>query len=111
MNNLAYLYLETHNPQALATAQKAYQLAPDNPNIQDTLGWIYTRQGNPQKGLELLKPVATRMPEALDIQYHYAVALVQTGDKDQGRRVLEELVRSPKEFPQKNEARTLLSHL
>ena len=111
LNNLAYLYLETHNPQALATAQKAYQLAPDNPNIQDTLGWIYTRQGNPQKGLELLKPVAARMPDALDIQYHCAVALVQTGDKDQGRRILEELVHSPKEFPQKDEARTLLSHL
>ncbi len=111
LNNLAYLYLDTHNALALETAQKAYQLAPDNPNIEDTLGWIYTRQGNPQKGLELLKPVATRMPEALDIQYHYAEALVQTGNKDQGRRILESLVNSPKEFPQKNEARTLLSHL
>ncbi|QKE41673.1 MAG: PEP-CTERM system TPR-repeat protein PrsT [Ferrovum myxofaciens] len=111
LNNLAYLYLETHNPQALATAQKAYQLAPRNPNIEDTLGWIYTRQGNPQKGLELLKPVATQMPDALDIQYHYAEALIQTGNKDQGRRILEELVNSPKDFPQKNEAKASLSHL
>ena len=42
-NNLAYLYAEANEnlDRALILAQTAVEQAPDNPDVRDTLGWVY----------------------------------------------------------------------
>jgi putative PEP-CTERM system TPR-repeat lipoprotein len=40
LNNLAWLYQHNGDPRALATAKRAYALAPLTPSIADTLGWM-----------------------------------------------------------------------
>jgi len=45
LNGLAWLYHENGKPGALVMARKASKLAPDNPAIQDTYGWILVQSG------------------------------------------------------------------
>ncbi len=47
LNNLAWLYFEAKDPRAEATARKAVEAAPDNPEIGDTLGWILVHSDAP----------------------------------------------------------------
>jgi len=80
LNNLANLYLDTGNSKALEFAKKAYSKLPDSPAIQDTLGWIYTKQEkNYKAGIPLLEK-AYEKTSAKEIKEHLVQALTASGD-------------------------------
>ena len=109
LNNLAWLYQETKDARAEATAEKAYRLQPGNAAIADTYGWILVESGKVADGLKILQPIqAEGGPE---IRYHYAVALARSSDVAQARRVLEDVVASKEEFGAQGDARRLLKEL
>src|SRR6185437_345721 len=56
-NDMAFIYADqTHNyKQAYIYAKKAFDLKPADPNILDTLGWVYYRQGNYPMALKYVK--------------------------------------------------------
>jgi len=111
LNNLALLYLHEGDKRSLGLAEKAYQLAPKNPGIQDTLGWILVQQNKPEKGLALLKEAIKTAPDVASLRYHYAVALARTGNKADAKRELENLVALRNPFPELNDAKVLLASL
>ncbi|PTR15112.1 putative PEP-CTERM system TPR-repeat lipoprotein [Nitrosospira sp. Nsp2] len=111
MNNLATAYQQEKNPLALEYAEKAYQIAPDNPAIMDTLGWILIEQGNTGRGLPLLQKAVSLAPDVGEIRYHFAAALAKSGDKAKARKELEALLSNGKNFPSREEARTLLKQM
>ena len=76
-NNLATVLLQMGDPAALMHAEKAQSLAPNQPQVNDTLGWILVRQGQTQKGLRYLREAVLRAPEDAQIQAHLAAALAQ----------------------------------
>jgi tetratricopeptide (TPR) repeat protein len=45
LNNLAIELTRSSPDEALGLAQRALEQAPENPAVQDTLGWIYYRKG------------------------------------------------------------------
>jgi tetratricopeptide (TPR) repeat protein len=47
-NNLAWIYLEVAGDvdRAWSLASRAYELAPQDPNVMDTLGWIYFKNSS-----------------------------------------------------------------
>ena len=53
LNNLAWSLSESRDSRALAFAEQALKLKPDNPAVMDTLGWILVQQGQPERGLKL----------------------------------------------------------
>jgi len=110
-NNLAWLLGELKSPEAVATAEQAYKLNPENPAIQDTLGWILVNTGQSQRGLDLLKKALAKAPDASEIHWHFAYALAKSGDKNRARQELERLFASGKTFPQEAEAKQLLDSL
>lgn len=110
-NNLAWLLGELKSPEAVATAEQAYKLNPDNPAIQDTLGWILVNTGQSQRGLELLKKALAVAPDASEIHWHFAAGLAKSGDKSRARQELVRLFDSGKAFPQEAEAKQLLDSL
>jgi tetratricopeptide (TPR) repeat protein len=79
LNNLAMLYAATGSPQALATAEMAYNAAPKVAAVQDTYGWVLLQQGQADKALSVLAEAYKGLPDNAEVQYHYASALAKVG--------------------------------
>jgi predicted Zn-dependent protease len=77
----------------------------------DTLGWILTTSGNPQTGVALLRQASGENTNDPRILYHYAVALKDTGNKDEAKKQLETVVGNKAEFKEKVEAQKLLDDM
>lgn len=110
-NNLAWIQGELNNPNAVATAEKAHSLSPDNPSTLDTLGWNLVKAGQYQRGLDLIRKAQEKAPDATEIQWHLAAGLAKSGDRARARQELERLLKSGNAFPQEAEARKLLGTL
>jgi cellulose synthase operon protein C len=111
LNNLAWLYYETGDQRALATAREAYALAPQSAAIMDTLGWILVQSGQVAEGLSLLEKAAAPANAPAEIKYHYAAALARSGAKDQAKEQLRQLLGTQDLFDSRAEAQQLLVEL
>lgn len=107
LNNLALAYQQLQDPRAQATAEAALKLAPDNPVILDTLGWILVDGADSARGVAQLRAASATAPAARDIRYHLAAALKKTGDVDGARKELDILLKGDMAFPQADDARAL----
>ena len=112
-NNLAWLYLERggDKEKAFELAQRAKEVAPDDPNISDTLGWILYQRGFYQRAASLLKESAAKLPDSPEIQYHFGLASMKAGDIEAARKALGAAANSPASFSGKDEARRALAEL
>lgn len=110
-NNLAWLLGELKSPEAIATAEKAYKLNPDNPAIQDTLGWILVNTGQTQRGLEMIRKALAKVPDSPELHWHLAAGYAKAGDKANARTELTRLLERGVAFPQEAEAKRMLQGL
>lgn len=69
-NNLAHVLLQMNDPAALTHAERARALAPNQPQVNDTLGWVLVQQGQLEKGLRYLREASLRAPDDPGIQAH-----------------------------------------
>jgi len=95
-----------NNGDALFWAQKALALAPTNPGVQDSVGWIYYRLGKYESAV----PVLQKSLQSLDrpvVRYHLAAALMKDGDTARGRKEYELAVK----LDPQSAARTAVSPL
>ena len=93
MNNLAWLYHLENNSKALPLAQSAYQKTNgENPYIRDTYGWLLVQDGQYKNAEKILQQALDQQPDNTDIQYHYAVAAIKSGNETDGIRLLEKLL-------------------
>ncbi len=111
LNNLAWLYQQSKNSRALEYAEKAYQLSPQNPAIQDTLAWILVEKGEIDRALPMLEKAALQLPDNATIQYHYAHALVKAGNPAQARQILDKITAGDASFSEVDAARELLKQV
>lgn len=76
LNNLAYARNEAGEGEvALALAEKALALAPDNASVMDTTGWLLVETGRDLKrGIALLEKAAAAAPGNPAIAEHLAAA-------------------------------------
>jgi tetratricopeptide (TPR) repeat protein len=89
-NNLAWLYVSSNRQleEALQLAQAAHQELPDEPNIADTLGWIYVQKRMETMAIPALESSVKQMPQNGMAQYHLGVAYLQSGDVVKARQAL-----------------------
>ena len=72
--------------EALPLIQRALELAPNNPAIIDSLGWLYFRQGNIKDAGPLLAR-AFELMEDHEIAAHYGEYLWAIGEQDEAWKI------------------------
>jgi len=111
LNNLAWLYGRANDPKARPMAERAYQLAPNSPQVADTLGWVMTTQGDAVNAMRYLQVALNAMPNDPDVQYHYALALSRNNKADDARIMLQKVLTPNADFESKSDAQQLLNRL
>lgn len=111
LNNLAWLQYLNGEPAAVDHAARAYELQPDSGAVADTYGWILVETGELVKGVDVLRDAAAKAPGIGEIRYHLAAALARTGDTDEARVLLRELLDSGAALESRSEAEALLRSL
>ena len=87
-NALGYTLAEKTDrlKEAKELIDKAYKLMPDDPFIQDSLGWIEYRMGHVQAALKELQLAYSTRPDP-EIAAHLGEVLWKSGQHDQARKV------------------------
>jgi tetratricopeptide (TPR) repeat protein len=113
LNNLAYIYAEKLNDlkRGSELVQKARSIAPTNPSVLDTLGWITYKQGDYKQAADLLRESVAKSPDNPEIQFHLGMAEYMMGRTGVARAALEKAVGSATDFGGKDEARRRLASL
>ena len=111
LNNLAWLSRDTDLTQAIAYAERAYQLAPNDPQVLDTLGTLLGKSGEQTRRYELVREAATLAPNDAGIQLHLAEALVQQKKYPEAERLLNTLIGNPADPDIVAEAEQLLKSI
>lgn len=72
LNNLAFAYSQAgSSAKALEFAERALKLAPDNPSVMDTAGWLLHQSGKDRRrALALLREAARKAPGNATIARH-----------------------------------------
>ena len=98
LNNLGWL-LQTSDPKrALSLLTLAEKIAPNSPDVTDTLGWVKLQQKDAAGALPLLKKAHASKPEDGEITYHLVVALDANGQRADARQLLTTLLASGVKF-------------
>ena len=92
-------------------AERANELAPDNPAIMDTLGVILLEMGETDKATGLLRRAHEAIPDNPDIGFHLAQAYVKGEHKDEARKLLAALLEKHPTFSDRDGAAALLAEI
>ncbi len=113
LNNLAYLLAEANTKldHALTLAQRAFRIAPNSPDVADTLGWVYIRNKMNDQAIPIYKDLLTKFPPQATWRYHLAVAHFQKGENAQARQELDGALKLKPNAAEEAKIRELLGRL
>src|SRR5262245_38922581 len=113
LNNLAVLYSEQlgRPDAAYDLAKKAREIAPDEPHVADTLGWILFKKGDYGNALRLLQESVGKLADHPEVQYHVGMAHYMLGEEEPAHFALRKAADASADFSGKDEARQRLSLL
>jgi tetratricopeptide (TPR) repeat protein len=113
LNNLAVTYSEHLGKldTAYDIAKKALEIAPNEPHMGDTLGWILFKRGEYDNALKPLQAAAAALPDNPEVEFHLGVTEYMVGDEAAARVALQKAADTGTEFPGKDEARQRLALL
>lgn len=112
LNNLAMLLARAEAPAAaLPYAAKAASLAPNNPAVLDTLGWVLLQSGRPADAEIRFRDAIARSPQDADTRFHLALALEAKGDRSAARTVVAEALALAPQFRARAQAEELARRL
>lgn len=75
--------------EALQLIRRALELAPNDPFIQDSLGWVEYRRGNVPQAVQILEAAYQARPDA-EIAAHLGEVLWTAGQRDRARKIWQE---------------------
>jgi Tfp pilus assembly protein PilF len=113
LNNAA-MFLTERTPdleKASELARKAKNIAPNDPAVADTLGWILYKRGDYQQALALLLDSAGKLPDNPEIQFHLGMANYMMGQTGAAKIALQNAAQAAGDFPWKEEASRRLALL
>ncbi|HAB17148.1 MAG TPA: hypothetical protein DCE44_11945, partial [Verrucomicrobiales bacterium] len=101
LNNLAYLLAEQKGrlDQAYVVAAKAREVAPTDPTVADTIGWIEYRRGNYSEALRLLSVARDKLGGRPEFEAHLGLVYYMMGKETEARRALDAAVKASDAYP------------
>lgn len=110
LNNLASIYCDHEGKldEAQALIQKAKEPQPNDPYVNDTLGWVLYKKGDYKTAFTLFQATAPNLPRNPQAQFHLAAAAYMMGQLEVAKPILEVLSKYNKDFTGKNEAQKML---
>ena len=111
LNNLAYLISQTNGDldQALTYATRAKQRLPEHTEVNDTLGWIYLKKNLTDQAIDTFRTLVVKAPQNPTYHYHYAMALLQKGDRESAKKECQSALTDKPSKQQENDIRQLLA--
>jgi tetratricopeptide (TPR) repeat protein len=87
MNNLAFDLAETGTDldHALTLAATAARQLSDNPNVLDTLGWVYVKHGLNESAISVFQVLVKKNPNFPEYHYHLGMAFLQAKQLEQAK--------------------------
>ncbi len=112
-NNLAWIMAEegTNLDEALIYAQTAREQAPNDPNVADTLGWIYYKKNAYLKAVSYLREAADKLQDNPVVFYHLGMTQLKKGDNAEAKKALDTALKISDKFPGVEDARKALAEL
>jgi tetratricopeptide (TPR) repeat protein len=112
-NNLAWIYVasDRHLDQALQLAQTAFKHLPDNPQVNDTLGWAYYKKQDYAAAVRHLEAAVGRQADDPTMRYRLGLAYVKAGDPAKAKQNLERALAISANFDGAADARLVLGTL
>jgi len=112
-NNLAWIYAQGRGSLdiALHLAQTAKVKLPEQPEVNDTLGWIYYKKGLSTLAISTFKESLASQPKNPTFLYHLGLAYAQNGEKEEARQSLERALKLGSDFSDADEARRVLKSI
>ncbi len=112
-NNLAWLYAEGGGnlEEALQLARRAQSKFPDQPEFNDTVGWIYYRKNSSREAIWYLDQSVKKEPSNPMYQFHLGMAYAQKGEDASARRYLQRALAIDPKFPGADDARKTIAGL
>jgi putative PEP-CTERM system TPR-repeat lipoprotein len=113
MNNLAFLNAETGTnlDQAMTYAERAKKQFPDNPDITDTLGYVYYQKNLNNEALRIFRQIVQDHPRNPTFHFHLAMALLKEGDKDGARLEAEKALKNNPQREEQDKIRSFVSQI
>lgn len=111
MNNVAWLLIKQSKPGAVAMAEKANELAPQQPQLLDTLAMALEADNQLPRALELQKKTVERAPDDPTLRLNLARLYLKSGSKTEGRVELEKLAKLGKKFADQDQVTELLKSI
>lgn len=104
LNNLSYMMLRDGGnvDVALEYAQHAQELAPNSPEVSDTLAWAYYAKNRYEFALRLLDTVIQQRPNIGLYRYHAGKCYVGLRDWNKARESFTVALRCPGNFPRED---------
>jgi tetratricopeptide (TPR) repeat protein len=62
---------------------------PDDPSVDDTLGWVYYKKNLPALAVKPLEESIKKRPDSAEVLYHLGLTYAKLDDKTRAREALE----------------------
>ncbi len=113
INDLAYLYAKEDKnlDKAYELAQRAKTIMPDNPEVNDTLGWIAFKKGALGMAASSLCSAVKEKPDQPVFRYHLGNILFERQAFDQARQELQKSIELGLDSQNQKKAHSLLEKI
>ncbi len=111
LNNLAWVTVQLGGSGAVEWARRAVSLAPDRPDLMDTLAMALSHEGRHSDALAMQRRALDLSPDNPTLQLGLARVALQAGDKRLAREQLDRLRKLGAEFPGQAEVDRLYARI
>ncbi|HEX2634343.1 MAG TPA: tetratricopeptide repeat protein [Bradyrhizobium sp.] len=107
LNNLAWLLQQKNPKEAVSFAERAAKIAPDSASVLDTLGWAKWLADDKTGAMPILERAHGLDMANGEITYHLVLALDGNGQREDAKKLLDQLLASKAQFQKRSDAESL----